>query len=439
MANIRQYIGARYVIKIYENSTDPSSAEWEQGNFEPLVMVTWQNGSYLSKKEVPGTVGNPANNPDYWVQTGFYNGQIAALQQQIDTINNSVIPAINNTISAIDVKTDSNSMKLKNLPDRKILFIGDSYAGIDNGSGQNYVDIAATILGCDYVDVKHAGIGFTNINSQGTFLEYLQTVTSDRDTYTDIVVCGGCNDYDTVANTKDAIKTFCEYVFENFPNAKITIAHIGGFATRTLQTQQIKTKSLPSYRSCSQFGATYMENSEYIMYSPNVFNSDNVHPLSTYVNTIGELVAEGILNGICHVEAFSGAVPSDVGASEYHLDTTGYNPAITTYINNNRVGLYCSGYQLGTIVIDDANAFSNGVFEHKVYGGIPIFGFGGDWTNGFYSMPVMIRFNGASYLGRLSTNLDNTLTLQVWGVTAATGNMYIFPLTTCEAEFDASR
>ena len=123
MANIRQYIGARYVIKIYENSTDPSSAEWEQGNFEPLIMVTWQNGSYLSKKEVPATVGNPASNPDYWVQTGFYNGQIAALQQQIDTLNNTVIPSINNNInslSALAIKKPKN-----------IIMIGDSW-----GTGQ---------------------------------------------------------------------------------------------------------------------------------------------------------------------------------------------------------------------------------------------------------------------------------------------------------------
>ena len=74
----RQYIGARYVTKIYENSLDPSSAEWEANvNYEPLTMVTYNNGSYLSKRTVPGNVGNPASNPTYWTQTGFYNGQIA--------------------------------------------------------------------------------------------------------------------------------------------------------------------------------------------------------------------------------------------------------------------------------------------------------------------------------------------------------------------------
>ena len=86
----RQYIGARYVTKIYENSLDPSSAEWEASvNYEPLTLVTYNNGSYLSKKEVPGSVGDPASNPSYWVQTGFYNGQIAALDAKISNLNGS--------------------------------------------------------------------------------------------------------------------------------------------------------------------------------------------------------------------------------------------------------------------------------------------------------------------------------------------------------------
>ena len=84
---VREYIGARYVTKVYENSLDPSSAEWEAGvTYEPLTMVTYLNSSYLSKKEVPGSIGDPASNPSYWVVTGAYNGQILNLQNQIDDL-----------------------------------------------------------------------------------------------------------------------------------------------------------------------------------------------------------------------------------------------------------------------------------------------------------------------------------------------------------------
>lgn len=87
----RQYIGARYVTKIYVNSVDPSSAEWEAStNYDPLTMVTYNNGSYLSRKEVTATVGNPAANPQYWAQTGFYNGQIAQLQNDVQSLQTNV-------------------------------------------------------------------------------------------------------------------------------------------------------------------------------------------------------------------------------------------------------------------------------------------------------------------------------------------------------------
>lgn len=86
-----QYIGARYTTKVYENSNDPSSAEWESGvKYEPLVLVTFNNSSYLSKKIVPASIGNPAANPIYWICTGYYNGQILALQNDVSDLKNLV-------------------------------------------------------------------------------------------------------------------------------------------------------------------------------------------------------------------------------------------------------------------------------------------------------------------------------------------------------------
>ena len=81
------YVGARYVIKIYENSLDPSSAEWESGfYYEPLTMVTYNNSTYLSRVAVPATVGTPDANGAYWALTGAYNGQIMALDNRISAV-----------------------------------------------------------------------------------------------------------------------------------------------------------------------------------------------------------------------------------------------------------------------------------------------------------------------------------------------------------------
>lgn len=74
----RQYIGARYVPKFYENSNN--TAEWQSGViYEPLTIVTYNGNSYTSKKIVPASVGNPSSNPGYWVATGIYNEQLGRL------------------------------------------------------------------------------------------------------------------------------------------------------------------------------------------------------------------------------------------------------------------------------------------------------------------------------------------------------------------------
>lgn len=95
--DVRQYIGARYVLKIYENSQDAQSAEWEAGvAYEPLTMVNYNNSSYISRKDVPGNIGNPVDNPTYWALSGLYNGQIAALQEQLNELDDTVDSMVNN-------------------------------------------------------------------------------------------------------------------------------------------------------------------------------------------------------------------------------------------------------------------------------------------------------------------------------------------------------
>lgn len=84
----RQYIGARYVPKFYQNSVD-GSTQWESNVvYDPLIWVTLNNGHmYISKKQVPATVGIPTANIDYWLDIGSYNGYIQNLQEQIDALS----------------------------------------------------------------------------------------------------------------------------------------------------------------------------------------------------------------------------------------------------------------------------------------------------------------------------------------------------------------
>lgn len=96
---VRQYIGARYVPKFYEGS---NGNEWNPNvEYEPLTIVTYFTNCYTSKKTVPASVGNPQENPDYWVVTGNYNAQVEAYRNEVsqlsdkfDSINFYVTPEL---------------------------------------------------------------------------------------------------------------------------------------------------------------------------------------------------------------------------------------------------------------------------------------------------------------------------------------------------------
>ena len=107
----RQYIGARYVPKIFDNN---GSNEWVSGiSYEALTVVTYLNNSYTSKKNVPSNIGAPNLNTEYWVNIGNYNAQINELNNRV-TVIESTYDKIYNSVNAMKSDTSiSNGMHLK--------------------------------------------------------------------------------------------------------------------------------------------------------------------------------------------------------------------------------------------------------------------------------------------------------------------------------------
>ena len=92
---VRQYVGARYVPKF----ADPVA--WASGtSYEAMTIVTYNNSSYTSKMPVPATVGDPADNPDYWALTGNYNAQVEQYRQETETVGNNLTTEITNRKNA---------------------------------------------------------------------------------------------------------------------------------------------------------------------------------------------------------------------------------------------------------------------------------------------------------------------------------------------------
>lgn len=97
---VREYIGARYVPKFFENENN--TPEWAPNvQYEPLTIVTYNSNSYTSKKTVPASVGNPSDNPTYWASTGNYNAQVEAYRQEVVQFKHDILEQIG-TVSPMD-------------------------------------------------------------------------------------------------------------------------------------------------------------------------------------------------------------------------------------------------------------------------------------------------------------------------------------------------
>lgn len=261
----RQYIGARYVPKFYENSSNTS--EWQAGvMYEPLTIVTYNGNSYTSKKSVPSNVGNPSANPTYWAATGIYSTQVELLRQQVEQIS-----------------SDTNNL-LQNVKGSYIL-IGDSFSvGLTTNDGITYslvggwadrCKVAMEAAGYDvYINTRSMS-GNTGFASSLPFVNLLQAIKEDHVTtpaeITDIVVIGGTNDIGHETGIEAGIRDFCQYAHNNFPNAKIKIGTIGTNIARLHST------IVNNYKTVSKYGGTYIGDLTNLFCDPALICYDGVH------------------------------------------------------------------------------------------------------------------------------------------------------------------
>lgn len=71
------YVGHRYVPKIM--------GEWDKTiSYEGLSIVTYQGGSYTSKKHVPA--GIDINDTEFWSMTGNYNAQVESYRNEVKNL-----------------------------------------------------------------------------------------------------------------------------------------------------------------------------------------------------------------------------------------------------------------------------------------------------------------------------------------------------------------
>lgn len=399
--SVKQYIGARYVTKIYENSLDPSSAKWEAGvTYEPLTLVTYLNSSYLSKKEVPGSVGDPAANPSYWVLTGAYNGQILYLQNQIDAIN---------TI-------------LSTLGKKSYVVIADSYGGYNNSQGRSFVDQMFMNLGItDYHFFWQNSTGF-GVASPLNFLDVLQNnegSITDEDEITDVIVLGSANDQANLSDIVSGITAFVTYVKANYQNATIHIGNLSHSLDSSLIAHLYETTELYK-QAASECGIEYIDNSESIMIDLENYDSDNCHPTALGVDKIGNYLTQYIKTGSFEVKE-----------REYLTLISGTNATLSAdymmFIQNNNVvnimanqGGEMFAFDIassisiaqGVQALDDIVRIANGSAFSTGNNNISVSGF--IYGSGGFIVPAIM------YINKLAANKVNTVGVTFFADTALT-------------------
>lgn len=262
-------------------------------------------------------------------------GNVQLLAADIQTLDSQSVQA-----HLDDAEDDIAELKtsLSNIQQhkRKIIFLGDSY-GTQSESWVNYCADYMTLASSDYINKCISGGGFIYdpIDGEGgnAFLKQLQTVTADRDSYTDIVCCGGINDArgsQYMPSISTNIRAFISYAKTNFPNAKIYIGFIGSaledssvigvktYSNRMLALREYIKSSSPYYMSGIE-NAIHTDESNY--------GSDRFHPSASGANYIGLCVANSIGNNGCDVK-------NQLTVSLSRSNTTFSYNGITVDINN---------------------------------------------------------------------------------------------------------
>lgn len=293
---VHQYIGARYVPYYYENSLDPTSTEWEPNvNYEALTIVTLPNlHSYISKKFVPDSIGSPALNAEYWLDTGSENAYIAQLQQDLGDVatlqttdKSSAVNAINEVLTELEKKTT-----------RKTVVFGNSFAeGVNGVTGIYFLIEDLFDDSVKYVVGGASFLTYTN-NGNNTFANLLSGADDD-DEVTDVLILGAVGDtrsqqeYSTsawITAMQNAAENFVTAAKLKYPNVK-TFKYINCSAAPHMHNSSSRTAS-----GYTDYQAEFWGHLLYdecfktsdivycgwagwdIMLEPSYFQADNVHP-----------------------------------------------------------------------------------------------------------------------------------------------------------------
>lgn len=192
----------------------------------------------------------------------------------------------------------------KNLKKRVFILIGDSYGekpfGYEGGWTTPFKNFSGLTEGVNCFTNCVGGTGFVKTGNTGkTFLDLLKDInlgTVNSKDVTDILVCGGCNDVDTIYNDLNtAILSFRNYCKQHFINANINISMIGIFKASGKRKLLLSTV-LRSYQLAVNYGMMYID-STCCLHRYDFIGEDGIHPTSAGCINIGRNLYNALFIG----------------------------------------------------------------------------------------------------------------------------------------------
>lgn len=192
----------------------------------------------------------------------------------------------------------------KNLKKRVFILIGDSYGEkpyeYEGGWTTPFKNFSGLTEGVDCFTKCVGGTGFVKTGNTGkTFLDLLKDInigTVNPEDVTDILVCGGCNDVDTIYNDLNtAILSFRNYCKQHFVNANINISMIGIFKASG-RRKLLLSKVLRSYQLAVNYGMMYID-STCCLHRYDFIGEDGIHPTSAGCINIGRNLYNALFIG----------------------------------------------------------------------------------------------------------------------------------------------
>lgn len=213
------------------------------------------------------------------------------------TFTEIIDPIINDYVDNID-----------NLNYKPTIFVGDSYLYGGASSGNNYGDYYQTYTGLPsnkYYKFASNGAGFYATGSGGK--TYLQVLTENASNVTDkdsikLIIVGCCvNDAQyssTYAQMHTKIEEFCNYCYNNYPNAKVILIGCGykidsGASVNTrynMEKYVLTALSSQDYTHPPMF----IDNSNLWLHDASLFTEDGLHPTSEGQQVIAKRLIQAL-------------------------------------------------------------------------------------------------------------------------------------------------